>query len=100
MLATKAVKRSEVSKFVSMLNGEFEVVFTKRTDGAIRQIRARNLTESDTNGKGASYSLVEKKLIPIVDVAVEAEGGRAVKSFGIPEAKLFIVNGEFILVTD
>jgi hypothetical protein len=99
-MLVSTIERNKVSEFVSKLDGDFEVVFTKRTTGELRQMRVRNLTESDVNGKGANYSLVEKKLIAIVDREVEDEGGRAVKSFGIPEVKLFIVDGKFVLVYD
>lgn len=93
------IQRNEVSTFLQALDGKrYDVCFTKRTTGEIRVMAVRNLTEADVNGKGANYSLAEKQLHPVVDLAVEAEGGRAVKSFGIPEAKLFIVDGVFYLI--
>lgn len=101
MLATKAIKRSEIREFVEALGDKsFEVVFVKRGDGTIRQMPARNVRDDERSNELPRYDVIEKGLVPVIDCEAEAKGVNPRRQFGIPETKLFIVNGEFILITD
>ena len=103
------LNRQAVPEFVSLLEGDFDLVFEKRTaDNAIALRKARNTKPEDfkKDAKPRSYALSDYDLIPFVDRAVEIQNetlgtnDHAVKSFGVQQLKGIVIGDELFLVVD
>mgnify|MGYP000228680358 CR=1 FL=1 len=69
--------RNSVDDFLRSLNGKFfTVVFTKRSTGEVRTMRATTNYQSKLAGGEAAYNFTEKKLIPVWDL--EKQGFRSI----------------------